>query len=333
MWAAILARSPGTQLAAAADVSPAARARFAAAYPAVPVYASLAGALAAGTYDAVVLVTFPEHRLDQVRPILAAGIPLLAEKPLSLNLAEAVAIVDLARAHHVPLAVGLNFRFLPVSGALRTLLAQEFVGPPGFGQFVYQRNRDGRLPHLNKYPLTMDHPMLLEQTIHHLDLIRFCYAREVEAIACRTWNPPWSMYAGASNVSCLLRLQGGLEVNYLGTWTGGWDNLEFTWRTDCAGGVLVQRELFAGLAYARTGDRALTPIDLAPCEPFFDDTQALWEAFAAHLRGAGPLPCPGADHLVTLALCFAAVASSAAGRTLDFGAFCREHGITAVGAP
>ena len=50
-----------------------------------------------------------------------------------------------------------------------------------------------------------------------------------------------------------------MEVDYLGTWAGGWNELKFQWRTDCADGVIVQRELFADLATARTGDAALTP--------------------------------------------------------------------------
>ncbi|MFN8464183.1 MAG: Gfo/Idh/MocA family oxidoreductase [Caldilineaceae bacterium] len=327
MWTTVLGRDPQTQICAAADVSPAACDRFAAEHPGIPVYTSLDAALDGGEYDAVVLVTFPDKRLDQVRRILQGGLPLLAEKPLSLELEEAVQIVDLARAHGTALAVGLNFRFLPVSQKVRELVTQEVVGAPGFGQFVYQRNRDGMLPHLNKYPLTMQHPMMLEQSIHHLDLIRFCYNRRVEEIACRTWNPSWSMYAHDSNVNCLLGMAGGLEVNYLGTWTGGWNSLQFEWRTDCAGGVIVQRELFENLAWAKMGDAELQPIPLAPCEAFFDDTAALWQAFIAHVREGAPLSCSGADHLVTLGLCFAAIESSDTGRTVDFVAYCRKHGI------
>jgi predicted dehydrogenase len=330
MWTSVLQRSPHTEICAAADISAPARARFAAEHPHIPVYPALDAALDAHEVDAVVLVTFPEQRLPQVQGILAGGIPLLAEKPLSLELDEAVQIVDLARTHGTPLAVGLNFRFLPVTQMVRALLGEQRVGAPGFGQFVYQRNRDGRLPHLNKYPLTMRHPMMLEQTIHHLDLIRYCYDREVESVACRTWNPPWSMYAHDSNVNCLLGLAGGLEVNYLGTWTGGWDKLDFAWRTDCAEGVIVQRALFEDLAFAHKGDAELQPIPLAPCEPFFDDTEALWQAFVAHLREDAALPCSGADHLVTLGLCFAAIESSATGRTIDFPAYCRAHGIVPV---
>ena len=169
--------------------------------------------------------------------------------------------------------------------------------------------------------------MMLEQSIHHLDLIRYCYDREVVQVMCRTWNPPWSMYAHDSNVHCLLTLEGGMEVNYLGTWTGGWDELQFEWRTDCADGVIMQRQLFADLAIAHTKDTILTPVDLPPFAAFYDDTDALLSAFIGHVRAGEPLECSGTDHLYTLALCFAAIESSASGQAVQMDDFYRRHHI------
>jgi predicted dehydrogenase len=149
----------------------------------------------------------PTGHLAQARALFAAGLPLLAEKPLSLDLAEAVEIVGLAARHRVPLASASTSATCRSARAARRAGAAR-RGEPGFGQFTYQRNRDGSQSRLNKYPLTMRHPMMLEQSIHHLDLIRYCYAREV--VASRAdWNPAWSMYAHDSNVSCLLTLEGG----------------------------------------------------------------------------------------------------------------------------
>jgi len=327
MWGQVIGREAGIVVSGVVDVNPATVAAFAAEHPAVPAFTELEAALAATQSDAVLLVTPPDGHLAQARQIFAAGLPLLAEKPLTLDLAEAVTLVDLARQAQLPLAVGLNFRYLPVSRRIRELVAGGTLGEPGFGQFTYQRNRDGRLPWLNKYPLTMRHPMMLEQSIHHLDLIRFCYGRRVESVTCHTWNPSWSMYAHDSNVNCLLQLQEGVEVNYLGTWTGGWNELCFEWRTDCTDGVIVQRELFGGLAVAHTADKALTPVELTPCEPFFEDSAALLRDFVAHVRNGAPLACSGADHLLTLALCFAAIESSERGRTVLMADFCARHGI------
>ncbi|HEU5013501.1 MAG TPA: Gfo/Idh/MocA family oxidoreductase [Roseiflexaceae bacterium] len=330
MWAEIVDSRTDIAHAAVVDPNAAALAEFAATHHDVPTFTQLDDALAAGRYDLALLATPPEGHLAQARQIFAAGLPLLAEKPLTLDLHEAAEIVRLAEHARLPLSVGLNFRFLPVSQKLRELIAAETYGAAGFGQFTYQRNRDGRAPRLNKYPLTMDHPMMLEQSIHHLDLIRFCYGREVEQVDCRTWNPPWSMYAHDSNVHCLLSLEGGVEVNYFGTWTGGWDELQFQWRTDCADGVIVQRQLFDDLAAARTGDPALTPIDIAPARAFYDDTDALLSAFLAALRAGTPVPCAGRDHLHTLALCFAAIESSQTRRTVELTDFYRRTGLAVL---
>lgn len=327
MWTEIVTSSDGVELAAGVDPSDAARGMFSERNPNIPAFGDLETALAGGQYDAAILVTPPDGRLPDVQRIADAGLALLAEKPLALELEEAIELVGLAERAGVPLMVGLNFRYLPVSQKLRAMIASGELGRLGNGQFVYVRNRDGRRPELNKYPLTMRHPMMLEQTIHHLDLMRFCYGREVEQIVCRTWNPPWSMYAHHSNVSCLLTLEDGVEINYIGTWTSGWNELEFQWRTDCEAGVLVQRELFDTLAVARTGDAQLTPVSLPPCRPFFDDTAALLRSFVDYLSGTRALECSGRDHLRSLALCFAAIESSTTGRAVELAEFHRRYGI------
>jgi predicted dehydrogenase len=327
-WAGIVGAMPGVDLAAAVDPSPAARAVFAERFPGVRMLEDLDQALAEIACDAVLLVTPPDGHLAQARSVFAAGKPLLCEKPVATGLDEALRIVEMSEQARLPLSIGLNFRYLPVSMALRDLVARKAYGEAGFGNFVYQRNRDGMRPGLNKYPLTMRHPMMLEQSIHHLDLIRFCYGREATHVACRTWNPGWSMYAHDANVSCLLTLEGGMEVVYLGTWTGGWNELRFEWRTDCAGGAIVQRELFSDLAAARTGDAALAPIDLPEARAFVDDSAALLDAFVAAVRGGGAPPCGGRDHLRSLALCFAAIESAETGQRVDLRAFEARHGLS-----
>jgi predicted dehydrogenase len=327
MWGTVIDRRPDVVHSGIVDTNPETLAAFAAMRPNVPRFTDLGEALAATESDAVLLVTPPEGRLTQAQMVFAAGLPLLAEKPLTLDLGEAVAVVAAAAAANLPLMVCLNFRYLPVSRQIRELVTNQALGKPGFGHFVYLRNRDGRAAHLNKYPLVMDHPMLLEQSIHHLDLIRYCYASEVETVQCRTWNPGWSMYAHDSNVSCLLSMAGGLEVNYLGTWTGGWNELQFQWRTDCSDGVIVQRQLFEDLAMAKMTDSALAPVELPAFQAFFDDTDALLGSFVAHRRDGVPLECSGADHLYTLALCFAAIESSQTGRAVTLAEIYARHGI------
>ena len=316
MWTKVIDADLMSRIAAAVDPDESARAEFAATHPDAPVFATQSEALASGKFSAAILVTPPGGHLEQCRSLFAAGLPILAEKPLAVDLAAAVAIIDLADTYKLPLSVGLNFRFLPVHQKQRELLTGEFLGTVGFGEFIYRRNRDGRRPGINKYPLTMWQPMMLEQSVHHLDLIRYCYGREVESIMCRTFNPPWSMYADDANVHALLRLESGIAVNYFGTWSGGWNEPGFEWRTDCDDGVVVQKELFSDLRYARKTDKELTPIEIEPAVAFFDDTAALLKEFLVAIADGTAVPCGGRDHLRTLALCFAGIESSQTGRAI-----------------
>lgn len=292
-----------------------------------PTFHDLDAALDEVEADAVLLVTPPAAHRAQVETAVDRRIPVLSEKPLAEELADAVTIVEAAEQATVPLALSLQFRYLPVSREKRRLLAERRFGEVGFGQFTYLRNRDGRAPHLNTYPLTMRHPMLVEQAVHHFDLIRFVYGSEPVRLQARTWNPAWSMYTHDSNVAMSLELENGIRVEYLGTWTGGWDRLSFEWRTDCARGVVTQRDLFAGLYVAATGDDDLRPHPLPTFEPFFDDTEALLRDFIRAVQTGAPVPCEGRDHLRTLAMVFAAMDASETGIAVDMEAFRRRHRI------
>ena len=260
--------------------------------------------------DVALLCTPPSGRQSQVAAACAAGLGILAEKPLADTLADAESHVAAAKEAGVPIAVGLNFRYLAVTQALKALFSADRLGPPEFGRFTYERWRDGRLSHLNKYPMSMKQPMLWEQSIHHFDLMRFVYDVEPVCISARTFNPSWSMYKGDANVSALITFTGGLEVTYQGTWAGNWQKMGFEWRTECRQGIALQGEMFGALSYAIRDDLELTPVPLPESEPWVDDARALLSAFVSHFREDMPLPCPGTDHLNSLRMVEACIRSS-----------------------
>ena len=100
--------------------------------------------------DIALLCTPPADRHDQIAAACRAGLAILAEKPLADTLAGAEAHVAAAAAAGVPIAVGLNFRYLAVTQELKKLFAPSRLGRPEFGRFTYERWRDGYQPHLNK---------------------------------------------------------------------------------------------------------------------------------------------------------------------------------------
>jgi predicted dehydrogenase len=298
--------------------------------PGVPVFDDAAAALRQVDAEIAIVVTPPAGRLSYMPSLFARGLHVLAEKPLALDMVEAATLVRAADRAGVRFGVVQNFRYVPATLALRECAQSRRYGVPTFVTLTYIRNRDGRAPHLNKYPLEMDQPMLLEQSIHHLDLLRFVYDAEPEDVTCITWNPGGSMYRGDACAAALIRMTGGLIVTYHGTWVSGSDTLDFHWRTDFERGVIIQRDLFGDLVEGAVGDAELRPISLSPAEPFIADSARLLDDFLASVRRKVPFEASGHDHLRTLALTFACIESARTGARVRMTDFLARHGIEAA---
>lgn len=315
-WHEVVRRSETCEAVAFCDPDPAARGWAEMQSPGVPTFAELDEALDRVEADALVLATPPDTRDAHLARACRDRLPLLVEKPLALSLETAERYTVMAERSGVPLMVGLNFRYLPVTEALKNLFADDRLGALVSARFTYERCRDPFAPHLNKYPATMVQPMLWEQSVHHLDLLRYVYGREPVSVTCRTQNPAGSPYEGDTNVFALMTFEGGLEVSYQGSWQSSWTVPNFEWRTDAAFGVAFQRDQFGSLSYARRDDPEPTPIPLPPHETWISDTEGVLRAFMKTLSEGAPLECSARDHLRSLALVEACGRSSALNETV-----------------
>ncbi len=320
MWARVIAEAPGATLVGVVDLdeAKASRARDDHA-PATPVAPDFGSVLRRAEIDpdAVIIATPPATHHSLVSRALAQGLHVLCEKPLSEDLDEVADLNARAQAARRHLLVGMNFRHLPSSQRIRRYVRNGHLGALSYAHFTYHRQRDGNRDDLNDYVMSMAHPMLLEQSIHHFDLLRYCYDAEVESLVCDTWRPSWSTYAGDCCVSVLFRFENGVRANYLGTWTAAWNRMDFRWRSDFERGSLIQREQFDDLVRVDfdrglglrgpnfKGDaEAETPVaePLEPCTPFVDDTRGLLAEFLEAIRGESDPVTTGDDHLESLLL-------------------------------
>ena len=339
VWARVIAEAPGATLAGIVDHDDAraGRARDAHA-PGAVVQRDLDAALARmetlppldarPRADAVVIATPPASHHPLVSRALAYRLHVLCEKPLSEDLAEVVDLIARADAAGRHLLVGMNFRYLPSSQRIRRCVRTGELGALSHAHFTYHRQRDGNRDDLNDYVMWMAHPMLLEQSIHHFDLLRYCYGAEVESLVCDTWRPSWSTYEGDCCVSVLLRFGNGVRANYLGTWTAAWNRMDFRWRSDFERGTLIQREQFEDLVrvdfdrglglrgpnFKGAGEAEAPVVEpLNSCTPFVDDTRALLSEFLRAVRGEEEPVTTGGDHLETLLVVQACIESLESG--------------------
>ena len=134
----------------------------------------------------VAIVSTPTNvRMDVCRPLFEAGIPVLVEKPMCDNLADALALTAVAAEHNCPLAVNQNFRYHYPYRKARELLQSGALGRPlHLVQYaMYYRNNTGWRAEQSRNLMTV-------MSVHWLDGFRHLLDDEPETVYCRAVNSP-----------------------------------------------------------------------------------------------------------------------------------------------
>jgi predicted dehydrogenase len=136
--------------------------------------------------DAVLVCTPPHVHAEISVAATKAGKHVLCEKPMSRTVAEAVEMVQAARAAGVILKCGFNHRHHPAVWEAKTLLDQGKIGKPLFARCAY--GICGRPGYENEWradPGQAAGGHFLEQGTHAIDLFRW-FLGEVVQVACMT---------------------------------------------------------------------------------------------------------------------------------------------------
>lgn len=319
-WAEeVTRRTPGVEPVAWVDPDPTTRATATAALglPAARVFASLEAALAeVGAAAALIVVPLAAHAAA-TRAALEAGLDVLVEKPFTATLAEAAALVALARQRGRRLMVSQNYRWFPAPRLARQLVRDGAVGRPMacYLDFHFYYGPDYRY-------FFLDEPLLSDMAIHHFDTMRFVLGDEPVEVACQSWNEPESPFKGRPAAIVTLRMARGTIVSYRGSWISRGPTTPYggEWRVDGTRGALEMRYRGAGTARESAdrlrlygpegalGEAALPPLPLM-------DRKGSLDAFARWVEGAGSADSlsTGEDNLRSLAPMFAAIRSAELG--------------------
>jgi predicted dehydrogenase len=109
---------------------------------------------------------------------------ILAQKPLAMNYREARAAVEACAAAGVKLAVNSNMRCDQSMRALKTILDRGYLGQPVLATIEMRVNLTWQ-PFLEAY----DRLMLLNMSIHHIDVFRFLFGDPRRVIASVRTDP------------------------------------------------------------------------------------------------------------------------------------------------
>ena len=167
MHAANIAQHPKASLAAVYDLHEPS-ARDVASAQQVPAAASPQEIFADTEVDAVLVATATETHADYIEMAVAAGKPVLCEKPIDLSLARVNRCAEAIKGSSVPIQIGFNRRFDPGHRAARDAMR---AGDIGALHQVVITSRDPELP--PRSYLEAAGGLLRDMTIHDFDLARF----------------------------------------------------------------------------------------------------------------------------------------------------------------
>lgn len=188
--------------------------------------ADLERALAEIKPDFLVDVTIPESHHDVTLMALAAGIPVIGEKPMADTMERARAMVAASERANKLYMVSQSRRYDARLHAYRQLIEQQ-AGPLGILKSDFYIGA-----HFGGFRDEMAHVLLLDMAIHTIDAARYLSGADPVAVYCEEFNPSWSWYQGAASATALFEMSGGLRYTYSGSWCaeGRHTSWEAEWR-------------------------------------------------------------------------------------------------------
>jgi predicted dehydrogenase len=150
------------------------------------VCSTLDEAVSTAPADAVFDVGVPGSLTHNVLPALPDGAPVLMQKPLGEDLAQATVIREICRAKRLVAAVNLQLRYAPNMLAARDLLAQGLIGDL---HDVEIRVTCATPWHLWKFLYGIPRMEIIYHSIHYVDLVR-SFLGEPSGVWCKTLRHP-----------------------------------------------------------------------------------------------------------------------------------------------
>ncbi|HNR32204.1 MAG TPA: Gfo/Idh/MocA family oxidoreductase [Candidatus Hydrogenedentes bacterium] len=256
-------------------------------------------AIAVVEAEALLDVTPQRFRRQVCAEAFRRGLHVLCEKPLAPTVKDAKDLVARAKQAKRTLMVAQNYRYQPVTQTIKRFIEKGRLGDVGYVEIRFHKG-----PHFGGYREEMPYPLILDMSIHHVDMLRGVLGTDIASVQAASVGAPWSWYKGDATVMAQWRCENGATANYCASWvSGGWETTwNADWRFDGSKGALMlegEQVFFSD----KPGSRRAVPLVK------FEPAHQAWllEAFARALTANTEPETSGRDNLNSLAATHAMV--------------------------
>jgi predicted dehydrogenase len=268
--------------------------------------------------DFLVDLTVPEAHCEVTCKALRAGLAVVSEKPMASSMPEARKMVQAGEQAGKLYMVSQSRRWDPKHDALARTVAAGRVGT------LTTLDCDFFLgAHFGGFRDEMPSPLILDMSIHHFDMARMIGGADPVRVYAEEFSPPGSWYKGNAAANCIFEMTGGVRFAYRGSWCS--EGCHTSWNGDWRivgdrGTILYERDLppYGEVVCGDEGfHRPKTPLALVPSPVRFGGMHGALREMLAYLRSGRKPQCECHDNIKSLAMVFAAIESSHAGKRVD----------------
>jgi predicted dehydrogenase len=290
-------------------------------------FISMAAAFETVDADFCTIVIPPAFHEEAVMHAVARRLPILSEKPIADTWDASVRIYRAVRDAGLKMAVIQNYRYDRATLTMRQLLREERLGRLNYlvGRYAqdYRVYGSWGKPFRHEIP----HGLLVEGSIHHLDMLRNLAGADCARLAGWEWNPPWSSSKGAFNAAYVLEMTNGVRGLYEGSGTAAGEPNPWHgegYRAECEDGALTTGRDNVVRIHRISRGRYLTTEEVPLVRPTHEGHLWIIDEFLTWLDG-GPRPATAIDdNLQSVAMLFAAIQASETGQVVDVQAVVRS---------
>jgi len=294
--------------------------------PADKCYTDIDAAFDENPADFCTVVVPPAHHESVVDAALAHDLHILSEKPIADTMAGSCRIAAKVKAAGKKMGVTMSHRFRQDITTLRTEVQSGEYGALDYlvCRFTCDCRRYGSW---GAFRHEIPDTLMIEGSVHHLDLIADMAGANCDTIYAQTWNPPWGEFKGDSQGLVIMRMENDTRATYEGAKTNAaqlncWGE-EYI-RAECEGATLIV-DRFNIVCHEWSADRPRNLPDQGRDVPLLEQpkwTNAwLIEKFCRWLDGGEPMETNVEANLQSVALVFAAIGSSRSGEPVKVQEF------------